>query len=448
MNLLLVEDEYAQRQILEKELTKLGNEVVAVETGAEAVSHLEHGTFDVAVTDLQLPDFDGIEVIRRARAAGNNVPILVITAYASLKTAVSAIQAGATDYLIKPIRAADLARRLQQLNDLDHLHRENRLLRRVIQQDAKRYWFPETPAGQQLVRLVSKVGSTDLPVLITGESGTGKGMTARLLHAASPRADGPFLSINCGALRENLIESEFFGYLKGAFTGATESHSGLFDAAARGTLFLDEVSSLDSPMQAKLLQAIEEKAIRPVGSTTEHEVDVRIIAATGGDLDEMVLQGVFREDLAFRLKVFQVSLPPLREQREAISAAVDFFMTKHAGLCPHQEITITSAAWDLILAHDWPGNLRELENAVERVLVLCEAGEITPADLPPTLQLSGDARPALADAGLKQRVTIFERMTILQTIERCQGDRQKAADSLGIGLSTLYRKLDRNDHDT
>ena len=447
MNLLIVEDELAQRQILEAELVKLGHEVTAVETGAEAVARLEGGSFDVVVTDLRLPDFDGIEVIRRARESGNDVPILVITAYGSLKTAVSAIQAGATDYIIKPIRVPDLVRRLQQLNDLDRLERENRLLRRLVQLEANRYWLPDTPAGEETLRLVAKVAATDLTVLITGESGTGKGMTARLLHAVSGRAEGPFLSVNCGALPESLIESELFGYVKGAFTGATSSRSGLFAAAAGGTILLDEIGCLDLPMQSKLLHAIEEKAVRPVGATASREVDVRIVAATNRDLPQMVAEGSFREDLAFRLNVFQIDLPPLREQREALQAAVDFFLAKHASLRPHLEVSLAPAAWDLVLAHDWPGNLRELENALERALVLCEGGEIGPADLPPTLQVSGGAHPGLGDGGLKRRVAMFERMTILQTIERFEGDRSRAAEALGIGLSTLYRKLEGSGQD-
>jgi two-component system response regulator AtoC len=417
VKLLLVEDELAQRQILASELAKLGNEVVAVETGAEALTKLDQGEFDIAVTDLKLPDFDGIEVIRRVRKSGNDIPILVITAYASLKTAIAALQVGATDYLIKPVRIPDLARRLQQIDDLDRLRRENRLLRRVIQQDANSFWFPETPEGQHLRRIVSKVGTTDLTVLINGESGTGKGVTARLLHAVSPRAGGPFVSVNCGAIPETLIESELFGYA-------------------------DEISSLALPMQAKLLHAIEEKSVRPVGSTTDQPVDLRIIAATNRDLEDMVQEGSFREDLVFRLNVFQLRLPTLREQREAMPSAVEYFLNKHTCQHPASAIKIAPEVWDRFSAYDWPGNLRELENAIERALVLCEEGVIALADLPPALQFAPGARPATARGTLKERAIAFERLTILQTIEMFGGDRPRAAEVLGIGLSTLYRKLE------
>jgi DNA-binding NtrC family response regulator len=445
VKLLLVEDELAQRQILEMELTKLGNQVVAVETGAEAVMKLEQGEFDVAVTDLKLPDFDGVEVIRRVRQSGSDIPILVITAYASMKTAIAALQVGATDYLIKPVRIAALARRLQQIDDLDRLQRENRLLRRVIQQDTNSYWFPETPAGQHVRRLISKVGTTDLTVLISGESGTGKGVTARLLHAVSPRADGPFVSVNCGAIPETLIESELFGYARGAFTGANRSQKGLFAAASGGTLFLDEIGSLALPMQAKLLHAIEEKSVRPVGSTIDQPLDLRVIAATNRDLEGMVREGGFREDLFFRLSVFQLYLPPLREQRESIPTAVEYFLNKHAGRYPASAIRIPPEVWDRLSSHDWPGNLRELENAIERALVLCEEGVITPADLPPALQSAPGSCPATAHGTLKERTAAFERLSILQAIEMAGGDRRRAADALGIGLSTLYRKLEGDD---
>jgi two-component system response regulator AtoC len=448
MKLLIVEDELAQRQILETELTKLENRVVAVETGSEAVAELEAQDFDLVVTDLHLPDFDGVEVIRRARGAGNDVPILVMTAYASLKSAIAALQVGATDYLIKPIRIPDLDRRLRQIFELDRLDRENRLLKRMIRHEAKGYWCPETPAGEELRRLVSKVGSTNLTVLITGESGTGKGMTARLLHSVSSRAEGPFLSVNCAAIPETLIESELFGHMKGAYTGATKSQDGLFVASSGGTLFLDEISDLTPPMQAKLLHAIEEKAVRPVGATVDQPVDVRIIVASNRDLSEMVKEGSFREDLLFRLGVFEIRLPSLASQREAFPSAVEHFLAKHVGHHPDRVVKIAPEVWDRFSVHEWPGNLRELENAIERALVLCEGGTITVSDLPPALQFPEGGRPPTTVGSLKQRVEAFERMTILQTIEMVGGDRRRAAEALGVGLSTLYRKLeDRSDGD-
>lgn len=442
MKILLVEDELAQRQILEAELQKLGYEVVGVASGGDAITRIEADEFDLAVTDLQLPDFDGIEIIRRARASGNDIPILVITAYASLETAIAALQAGATDYLIKPIRAPDLARRIRQIEDLDRLSRENKLLWRLMAQDPTRYWFPDNPAGANVRRLVAKVGSTDLTVLIRGESGTGKGMTARLLHSISPRAEGPFVSVNCAAIPDSLMEAELFGFTKGAFRGATRSRQGLFAAASEGTLYLDEIDSLSLPMQTKLLHCIEDGAIRPIGSTREVPVDLRLIAATGQDLEKKVAEGGFREDLLFRLNVFEIRLPTLREQREAIPSAVEYFLAKHSAHRPGTEIRLASAVSERFATYPWPGNLRELENAIERALVLCEGDKITLADLPQALQLGEAGRPTTEEGTLKQRVEAFERLTILQTLERVGGDRRRAAELLGIGLSTIYRKLE------
>jgi two-component system response regulator AtoC len=442
MKLLVVEDELAQRQILETELAKLDYQIVGVETGAEAVAQLAKRDFDLVVTDLKLPDFDGIEVIRRTRASGNEVPILVMTAYASVESAISALRVGATDYLIKPIRIPELTRRLQQIYDLDRLKRENRLLKRMIQQETKGYWCPETPAGLHLSHLISKVANTDLTVLVTGASGTGKGMTARHLHSVGNRADGPFVSLNCSVTPDHLMESEVFGHTRGAFEGASSSQDGLFVVASAGTLFVDEIENLTLPMQAKILQAIEEKAVRPVGSTAARPVDVRLIAAANRDLETMAAEGTFREDLLSRLTVFRISLPPLSSQMEALPSAVDHFLTKHVGRAPERAVRIASEAWKRFATYDWPGNLRELGNTIERALVLCERGLITVADLPPALQFSQGATPSTTHGTLKERVEAFERTTILQTIEMIGGDRRRVAEALGIGLSTLYRKLE------
>jgi two-component system response regulator AtoC len=441
MRLLLVEDELAQRQTLTLQLSELGHEVVAVETGGAALEQLDGDEFDLVVADLHLPDFDAIELIRRAKQSGSVIPILVITAYASVESAVTALQVGATDYLVKPIHVSDLERRMQQIYDLDHLRRENRMLRRLIQSETSKYWFPETAAGRKVQELIAKVGNTDLTVLITGESGTGKGMTARLLHSVSPRSGGSFVNVNCAAIPEGLLESELFGYVKGAFTGAEKSREGLFAAASGGTLFLDEISGLTPPMQAKLLHAIEDKSVRQVGSTKDRRIDVLIIVATNRDLEKMVEEGSFREDLRFRLDVFHIPLPPLREQKEALTSAVAHFLVKHQGRRPGPPVTISSEVWDRFFAYEWPGNLRELEITLERALLLCDDGTITPADLPPSLQFSSSGG-ATAQGTLKERVEAFERLTILQTLEQVGGDRRRAAEVLGTSLSTIYRKLE------
>lgn len=447
MKLLVVEDETAFRQILAAELAKEGHEVTAAATGAEALASLGERDFDLVVADLRLPDIDGIDIVRRTREAGNEVPVLVMTAYASVQTAVAALRAGATDYLMKPVRIPDLVRRVQQICDLDRLRRENRLLRRLIEQETRSYWFPDTAAGRAVKHLVSKISGTDMTVLIEGESGTGKGVTARLIHTASRRAEGPFVQVNCAAIPEALLESELFGHTKGAFTGASASQEGLVAAAAGGTLFLDEVSELAWPMQAKLLHVIEEKTVRPLGSTRDRVVDVRILAATNHNLERLVGEGKFRQDLYFRLNTFRIGLPPLREQLEVLANAVDFFLSKHARRQSNRQVAVDGNVWQRLAAYSWPGNLRELENTIERALVLCDGANITLADLPAALRGPEEYADASAATSLKERVRAFERMTILHTIKATEGDRRAAAKALDIGVSTLYRKLEEEEPD-
>jgi two-component system response regulator AtoC len=442
MKLLVVEDELAFRQILKTELVNEGHEVVAVGTGAEALAELADKDFDVIVADLRLPDTDGIDIVRRTRESGNEIPVLVMTAYASVQTAVTALKAGATDYLIKPVRVPDMLRRVQQIYDLDRLRRENRLLRRLVEQETKSYWFADTRAGRAVKHLISKISGTNMTILIEGESGTGKGVTARLIHTASRRAEGPFVHINCAAIPETLIENELFGHAKGAFTGATGAQDGLVAAASGGTLFLDEISELALPMQAKLLHVIEEKTVRPLGSTRDRPVDVRIIAATNRQLGRFVDAGMFRQDLFFRLNTFRICLPSLREQLEVLPNAVEFFLAKHARRQSNRQVTLHRDVWPRFAAYAWPGNLRELENTIERALVLCDGAMITLADLPATLRGPEERGDASATTSLKERVRVFERMTIIRAIEAAGGDRRAAADDLGIGVSTLYRKLE------
>jgi len=457
MKVLIIEDETAFRQVLESQMVKEGIETVGVGLGQEGIRHLEESSFDLVVTDLRLPDIDGIQVIERVREIGHDIPVLLMTAHASLATAVAALQRGAADYLVKPLRVPDLIRRVRQLLEMDRLKKENRLLKQIVQQDAKDYWFPDTPSGQQVKQMLAKVSNTDLTVLITGESGTGKGMTARLIHSLSPRADKPFVPVNCGAIPEQLIESELFGHVKGAFTGADKNKEGLFLAATGGTLFLDEIGELPLAMQVKFLHAIEEKRVRPVGATRDHPIDVRIIVCTNRHLEKMVDDGTFRKDLYYRLNIFQIGLPPLRAQKEVLDSAIELFLARHKHFYKFKDIQIDEEARRLMLAYDWPGNLRELKNVLERALLLSENGRITRRDLPPALTAMDNLTHAVApvaSAGpaeapswkeggtLKERVAAFERQLILKAIEEAGGDRRQAAATLGVGLSTLYRKLE------
>ncbi|WP_448192925.1 sigma-54-dependent transcriptional regulator [Azospirillum sp. sgz301742] len=450
MRILVVEDEVSFRQVLIEQMGKDGIEGVGVGTAEEALALLPDGGFDILLTDLRLPDREGVEILRAMREQGIDIPALLMTAYASVSTAVSALQAGAADYIIKPARVPDLIRRLRQIHELDQLKRENQLLRKIIQQEPGRYWFPDTADGHQIKQMLGKVSRTDLTVLITGESGTGKGMTARLIHSLSARADKPFIPVNCGAIPETLVESELFGHVKGAFTGADKVKDGLFVGASGGTLFLDEIGELPLSMQVKLLHAIEEKVVRPLGGSHSRKTDVRIIAATNRNLEQMVSAGTFRMDLYYRLNIFEVAMPPLRQQMSVFAAAVEFILARYRANHQMDSLRIDPEAEALMRAYQWPGNLRELENVLERAVLLCEDNTITKWDLPPSVSGASAGMPAMTEAAvpidpdgsLKDQVASYERKLILSAIQAAGGDRRIAARNLGLGLSTLYRKLE------
>jgi len=447
MKVLIAEDETAFRQVLESQMKKEGMRAVGVGNAADALAAVDDGDFDVVVTDLRLPDQDGLDIIRQIRERGHEVPVLLMTAYASVQTAVAALKAGAADYLIKPVRVPDLIRRVQQIHELNALKRENRLLKKIVQQEDKGYWLPATEVGEQINRMVTKVAGTDLTVLITGESGTGKGVTARLLHSLSNRSERPFVPVNCGAMPEQLVESELFGHVKGAFTGADKAKEGLFVAAEGGTLFLDEVGELPPAMQVKLLHAIEEKEVRPVGANRGRSVDVRIVAATNRNLEEMVRDGSFRMDLYYRLNIFQIDMPPLRSHGAALEDAVEFILDRYRRNHNTRDLRLSPEALALMRNYAWPGNLRELENVLERAVILCQDNVITPRDLPTSVAAreSGQRASGFVEHGgstLRERMAAFERHIILQAVEEAAGDRRAAARNLGVGLSTLYRKME------
>lgn len=450
MKVLIVEDEVSFRQVLEAQMAREGIDAFGVGTAGEGLRALEEDSFDMLITDLRLPDKDGLEVVKEARARGLELPVLLMTAYASVSTAVAALQAGAADYLIKPFRVPDLIRRARQIYELDQLKRENQFLKQIVNQGTTRYWFPETAAGHHVKQMLAKVSKTDLTVLITGESGTGKGMTARLIHSLSGRADKPFVPVNCGAIPETLVESELFGHVKGAFTGADKPKEGLFVSATGGTLFLDEIGELPPGMQVKLLHSIEEKVVRPLGASRQRDVDVRIIAATNRNLDEMVQNGTFRTDLFYRINAFQIQLPSLREQRQALPAAVEFILQRYRHTYQIKDLRLDDDSAELLFNYDWPGNLRELENVLERAVLLSESCVVTRWDLPPNLlnglgalSESGEFHAPVFTGSFKEQVAAFERHLIMQAVGQNAGDRRAAASSLGLGLSTLYRKLER-----
>ncbi len=454
LHVLVVDDEPALRQILAGAVTRAGYSVDQASGVAEAAAKLARGDFDVALCDIKMPDGNGIDLVRNSRAAGIETTFIMVTGFASLDTAVEALRAGASDYITKPVQYEEVLHRLSQIDALRGLREENKSLRKAVSDSAPKLYRFSSPGMLEVERLVGKVAPTDSTVLITGESGTGKGIAARQIHDQSRRRDGPFLPVNCSAIPEHLLESEFFGHTKGAFTGADHARKGLFLQADGGTLFLDEIGELPLHMQTKLLHMVEDKEVRPLGSEQVRRVDTRIIAATNSDLAERVREGKFREDLYFRLSMFQIQLPPLRERQTDIPGLMQFLLRNlRPGASGASAIKIDPLAEEILIAHAWPGNVRELENVINRACILAEDDRIGVADLPSTIiqaapRAFGGA-VATSEGNLREQIRRLEIDILLRAISDAGGDRKLAAQRLGIGLSSLYRKLEElQPHDT
>jgi len=444
LHVLVIDDEPALRQILASTARRAGYAVSEAAGVAEAAAKLARGDVDVALCDIKMPDGNGLDLLRNTRASGADTTFVMVTAFGSVETAVEALRAGATDYIVKPVNPEEVLHRLAQIRALRGLREENQVLRRAVGDGAsRRYVFTSAPM-QDLGRLVAKVAPTDSTILITGESGTGKGVVAHAIHEASARSGGPFLQVNCSAIPEHLIESEFFGHTKGAFTSADRARKGLFLQADGGTLFLDEIGDLQLHMQAKLLHVIESKEVRALGSEQVHRVDTRIVAATNGDVPAMVKRGTFRDDLFFRLNMFHLHLPPLRERPEDVRGFVRHLLAQIGGGAGGDACEIEPEAEELLLAYGWPGNVRELENVVTRASILAEGGRITVADLPASVTQAGGNGSAqgAGSGGLREQLRRVEAEILRRAIEEAHGDRRAAAQRLGIGLSSLYRKLE------
>jgi two-component system response regulator AtoC len=448
LNVLIIDDEPAIRQVLTAFIAKAGHSVEQAANGVLALERLAKGDIDVALCDVSMPLLNGIDVIRQARAAGIETSFIMMTAFASVDTAIEAMKAGALDYMVKPPRNEEVLHKLGQIGDMRGLRDENKMLRTLVLGEKEQFFRFVSPAMQGVERMIGKVAGTGSTILITGESGTGKGICARKVHQMSLRAAGPFVPVNCSAIPENLMESEFFGHTKGAFTGADKARKGLFLQADKGTLFLDEIGELPLALQTKLLHVIEDKEVRPVGSEQARHVDVRIIAATNRNLSDMVAEGKFREDLYFRVSVFHVHVPPLRERREDIPNLVNFVLSRSAqrfdtGL----QVSVDPEVEEIFMSYAWPGNVREFENVIDRAMILADDGRITLADLPPgitkTVVASEGAGMIAASGGnLRDQLRRIEADIILRSIEEASGDRRLAAQRLGIGLSSLYRKIE------
>ncbi len=448
MHVLVVDDEAANRQILSTMIARAGYSVDVAAGVKDATDKLSKGDVDVALCDIRMPDGDGIELVQKFRTAGAGIDtqFIMVTAFASMETAVEALRAGATDYIVKPVCEEDILHRLERIEVVRGLREENKALRRLVTGGRMLYKF-SSPAMQEVDRLVSKVAGTNSTILITGESGTGKGISARAVHEQSPRAAFPFIPVNCGAIPENLLESEFFGHTKGAFTGADKARKGLFSQADRGTLFLDEIGEMPMHLQTKLLHVIEDKQVRPLGSEQTRSVDVRIIAATNRNLEDMVKEGKFREDLYFRLSMFHIRMPPLRERSSDITGLIQHLL-QNAGNNWGEAMRMDPEAHEILASYHWPGNIRQLENVINRANILADGGYITLADLPPEVsrQAASDAAPigtyVAKEGGLREQLRQVEATLITKALADAAGDRKDAAQRLGIGLSSLYRKLE------
>lgn len=446
MHVLVIDDEPAVRMILCAAVKKAGYSVDSAQNVTEAAARLVRGDVDVALCDIHMPDGNGLDLVRSIRETGVDTQFIMVTAFASVETAVLALKAGASDYITKPINSEELTHRLAQLASIRGLRDENRALRKLVVNDHSTIFRFQSQAMLEIERMITKVAATDSTVLITGDSGTGKGVLAQKLHEESKRKNGPFIPVNCSAIPELLLESELFGHIKGAFTGADRSRKGLFLQADRGTLFLDEIGELPLHMQAKLLHAIEDKSVRPVGSEEPRKIDVRIVAATNRNMEQMVKENLFREDLYFRLSMFHVHIPALAERANDIRGLIDYFI---AGLGKESDrkMTLDSEAEDLLLAYHWPGNVRQLENVINRAFILADGDRIRAADLPSDVtRVTGgrgfNAVKLSGEGDLREQVRRFEGALISRVLEETKGDRRLAAERLGIGLSSLYRKID------
>jgi DNA-binding NtrC family response regulator len=439
-HLLVVDDERSARSTLALLLRKRGHRVAEADGVMTASKALSEDVFDLVVTDLRMPDGDGLDVLRAAKAHAPATEVILLTAYAEWKSAKEAIRLGALDYFEKGQEPDDLNHRIDMALAGRALRRENENLRA---QPRERYalsgLIAQSPAMHGVLELVERVAPTDATLLIQGESGTGKEVIAKAVHHASARAARPFVAVNCGAVPEPLLESELFGYMRGAFTGAAVNKLGLFEEADGGTLFLDEVAEMPAALQVKLLRALQSGEVRRLGATQASTIDVRVVSATNGDLAARISQGTFREDLFYRLNVIQIVLPPLRDRREDIPALAEHFLARSATKLG-RGLRLAPATLERLLRYPWPGNVRELENAIERATILARGDVVEPDDLPPHVSAGLQLGPSPA---LPSPMTLAdaERVHILQTLERFGRNHSGAAEALGIGRTTLWRKL-------
>ena len=443
LTLLVVDDETATCNLCRDIALEAGLTVHTAATTEQALELLEQIPVDVIITDLKVPQVGGLELLKSARANYPQASVMVLTQYGTIETAVEATRLGAKDYVTKPFHIEELRTKLDRVVRDIELDQENRVLREQLRaRPGFGGLIGVSPKMQRVYKLIQKVSQHKYPVLILGESGTGKELVARSIHYLGQRRNKPFAPVDCSGLVPTLVESELFGYVKGAFTGAQQTRAGLFESADGGTVFLDEIGDLPIDMQAKLLRVLQEREVRPVGATERVRIDVRILAATNRDLESAVRTKGFRQDLYFRLNVLQIKIPPLRDRKSDIPFLVASFLEKFCD--PQQPVrTIAEDAMRRLMAYDWPGNVRELENAVERAVAVGSGPILHVGDLPSNLQYKADERPLETDELLP--LEDLERRAIFRALHETGGDKLAAARLLGIGKTTLYRKLKQYD---
>jgi len=439
--ILIVDDEPSMRDLLAIMLRKDGYDPVVAAGRTEAAAVLTRGAVDLVITDVRLRDGDGIEILRHVKAGSPETAVIVMTAYGTTEAAVAAMKLGAHDYITKPFDVDELKIVVRGALEKQRLEEENRRLKSELRiRDGLDQIIGVSSAMTAVLDLVRSVASTNSTILIAGESGTGKELVARAVHALSPRRDAPFVSVNCGALPDSLLESELFGHMKGAFTDAHQNKKGLFEAAQRGTLFLDEVGETSPSMQVKLLRALQERRVRRLGGTEEVEVDVRVISATNVPLEKLVEEKRFREDLFYRLQVIPIRTPPLRERREDIPLLAEHFLERFSRDMQKSVVKITEEAMGILQRYAWPGNVRELENAIERAVALETTEAVLPERLPEALREPSRASARLPVGPafkLDEYMRAIEADSLRQALGQSTGDRTEAARILGISLRSL-----------
>ncbi|WP_437746367.1 sigma-54 dependent transcriptional regulator [Sorangium sp. So ce302] len=442
---LVVDDEENLRLVVRTFLKRDGYEVEAVSSGEEALAMVETFGPDVILTDVRMPRMGGLDLLATLKAKGNEATVIVMSAYGNVDLAIEAMKAGAYDYLQKPFKAEEVLLTLRKAEEREALRRENRVLRQEIRRENLfEEILAKSPPMQVIFKTIAKVADYKTTALITGESGVGKELVARAIHRRSSRRGGPFVAVNCGAIPENLLESELFGYKRGAFTDAVNDRAGLFEQANHGTLLLDEIGELPLPLQVKLLRVLQEETLRRLGDSKDIKVDVRILAATHRDLMAETQAGRFREDLFYRINVLPIAIPPLRERREDIPILMDHFLARNNARFGINIRGFEPEARRLLLEYRWPGNVRELENTVERAMVLCEGERIGEADLPERIREARDPIQMQLTSGelsIKKTSRVIEEILIRRALQKTKGNRTKAAEVLEISHRALLYKI-------